>query len=294
MARDFVSRLWRPELDPGRVARVIRRYDHDCGYERFHAHCRARFRRALPQADTALGIRGVEHLRVWSGAEAAELRKRIHGNARVEPFRRNADRVHELRIEGDDLAREILAAALIPAVDSRIVRYFRSEYFVHWFAITRAQPRRHENFNSFRWHCDRGPTAHLKLLVYLNGHPEHGGSTEFLDMVATREFERSGYLFGAVADRRSDLSSLAVACGADYSPRDWRGDAGEASLFAPSRVLHRGVMPSRAPRDVLAVCLLPSPVPWEEAFERGWSSDLRRDPKWHRNAMDLARASAAA
>jgi hypothetical protein len=26
----------------------------------------------------------------------------------------------------------------------------------------------------------------------------------------------------------------------------------------------------------------------------GWSSDLRHDRKWHRNAMDLAHASAAA
>jgi hypothetical protein len=53
-------------------------------------------------------------------------------------------------------------------------------------------------------------------------------------------------------------------------------------------------MPSRGPRDVLAICLLPSPVPWWEALERGWLSDLRRDRKWHRNAMDLARTSATA
>lgn len=294
MARGFISRLIRPELDSGRVARVFRHYDRGCGYDRFHAHCRMNFRRDMPEAVTELEIRGVEQLRVWSDAEADRVLGRIRRDFRVVPFRRNADRVHEYRIDDARFAREIFAAVLTPAVDARLVRFFRSEYFVHWFAITRSQPRRLENFNSFLWHCDRGPRAHLKLLVYLNGNVTHGGSTEFLDFAATRAFERSGYLFGDVANRRSDLSSLAEACGADYRPHSWRGAAGEASLFAPSGVLHRGVMPCRGPRDVLVVCLLPSPVPWREALERGWLSDLRRDRKWHRNAMNLLKKSAAA
>jgi len=292
MARGFVSRLIRPELDSGRVAHVRRRYDRDCGYERFHSYCRARLLRAVPE--TALELHGVEQLRVWSEGEASRLLDRIRNGFRVIPFRRNADRVHEYRIDDAGFALDMLAAALPPTVDARIVRFFRSEYFVHWFVVTRAQPRQYEDFNSFLWHCDRGPRAHLKLLIYLNGHEEHGGATEFLDLAATRRFESSGYLFGAVADRRSDLSALADTVGAQFRPDRWRGAAGEASLFTPSRVLHRGVMPDRKPRYVLAICLLPSPVPWRAALERGWLSDLRHDRKWHRDAMLLARESTAA
>jgi hypothetical protein len=291
MARGFVSRLVRPELDSGRVARTHRRFDRDCRYEQFHDFCRDRLLRSVPDAETALERHGVEQLRVWAEADASRLLDRIRSGFRAIPFRRNGGRVHEYRIDDADFTSELLAAALTPAVDARVVRFFRSEYFVHWFVITRAQPQQHGNFNSFRWHCDKGPRAHLKLLVYLNGHEEHGGATEFLDLATTREFERSGYLFGAVADRRSDLSSLAVRAGAPYCPDRWRGAAGEASLFTPSRVLHRGVMPNRKPRYMLGICLLPSPIPWRAALERGWLSDLRHDSKWHGDAMVLARES---
>jgi hypothetical protein len=37
--------------------------------------------------------------------------------------------------------------------------------------------------------------------------------------------------------------------------------------------------------------LLPSPIPWRAALERGWLSDLRHDSKWHGDAMVLARES---
>jgi hypothetical protein len=224
-----------------------------------------------------------------SEADAAELCEQVHRRFRSEPFRTNADRVFEYRVDDPAFARSLLTAALTRGVDERVTQYFRSEYFVHWFVVNRAMPRPDENFNSFLWHCDRGPRVHLKLLVYLNGVDEHDGRTEFLDLHATRDLARSGYLFGRVADRRADLGPLAERVGAEFQPRSWCLAGGEALLFQPSNVLHRGLMPSRAARTMLAICLLPSPVPWREALDRGLMSDLAHDPKWHRDAMDVAR-----
>jgi hypothetical protein len=286
VARRFGKR----ELDVAREARVRRLYDRDCGYERYHAWCRKHFRREVSDAATPLLAEGVERLRVTSEAVAKELREELQRWFRNGPFRKNAERVSEYRIDDPDFVHRMLASVLTRDVDARATQFFRSEYFVHWFVASRAMPRPDENFNSFLWHCDRGPRAHLKLLVYLNGVDEHGGRTDFLDLAGTRDLARSGYLFGRVSDRRAELGPLAAQVGAECRPRSWDLAAGEALLFQPSNVLHRGRMPSRAARTMLAICLLPSPVSWREALARGVMSDLARDPKWHRDAMDVARA----
>ena len=58
-------------------------------------------------------------------------------------------------------------------------------------------------------------------------------------------------------------------------------------LFQPARVLHSGITPRHGPRYVLALCLLPSPVPWRTALARGAQIDLRTDPIWHAHAGQL-------
>jgi hypothetical protein len=62
-------------------------------------------------------------------------------------------------------------------------------------------------------------------------------------------------------------------------------DAGEAALFQPGRVLHRGVSPTRGDRLTATLCLLPSPVHWQRAFECETLSDLAVDEKWHDDAL---------
>ena len=285
----FLKRLVRPELDVRRSDRVFRRYDRDCGYERYHVQCRAAFRQELSDEATPLVEQGVDHLHSMTATAAASTLRQIRERFEARSFRKNADRVHSYRIDDERFAEQLLAAALSPEADARIKRFFGSEYLVHWYVVNRANPGPDQNRNSFLWHCDKGPRAHLKLLVYLNGEEEHGGRTEFLDLKATQALARSGYLFGRVADRRADLAPLAERVGADYRPRSWRMAPGEALLFQPSSVLHRGVMPIRAARYMLSICLLPSPVPWDEALRRGLISDLDRDPKWHGDAMEILR-----
>jgi hypothetical protein len=292
LLRTVTRRLWKPELDVRRIERVRRKYDRDSGYAAFHDVCRRSLGRSIPDSRPPLLTDGFERLRVMAEPDAAAVLADLRSGFESGPFRRNGERVHAYAIDDPAFTRRLLASSLTPEVDARVTRYFQSEYFVHWYVVTRARPIPREHRNSFLWHCDRGPEAHLKLLVYLNGVEEHGGYTEFLDLAATRELSRSGYLFGSVADRRDDLHSLASRVGSELAPRSWRLSAGEALLFQPRNVLHRGRMPTRSDRYMLSLCLLPSPIPWREALARGWMSDLSRDPKWHPDAMELARGLA--
>jgi hypothetical protein len=65
---------------------------------------------------------------------------------------------------------------------------------------------------------------------------------------------------------------------------------GDGVIFQPAMVLHRGVGPTMAPRYVVTLCLLPSPVPWQQALARGAFSDLAMDEKWYRHATELLTA----
>jgi hypothetical protein len=60
-------------------------------------------------------------------------------------------------------------------------------------------------------------------------------------------------------------------------------------LFQPASSLHSGIAPSRGPRYVAALCLLPSPLNWRESLQRepGW--DMTQGEKWHADATQLFR-----
>jgi hypothetical protein len=140
---------------------------------------------------------------------------------------------------------------------------------------------------SFRWHCDRGPKTHLKLIVYLNATDEHGGNTEFVSLADTARVAAHGYLFGWAQTRSSDIGDISRIAQRDLAPCSRAMGAGDGVLFQPATVLHRGISPHRGPRYIITLCLLPSPVHWETALARGAMSDLATDTKWHQNAAQL-------
>ena len=45
---------------------------------------------------------------------------------------------------------------------------------------------------------------------------------------------------------------------------------GEAVVFEPTRVLHRGVVAKRRPRRLLQIVLIPWPCGWDAAFDQMW------------------------
>jgi hypothetical protein len=284
-------RHWvKPTLDTTRVERVYHHFDEPCHYREYLERCQAATPEEVPwEIARTVRERGFEHLRVMSVEQAAQLREMVVTRAHVAPLRKSAGMVNRLHLDDSGLEERLLNAVLPPSVAEKIRAFFGSEFFVYWFTVTRALPVREQTRNSFLWHCDRGPQAHLKLLIYLNGTREHGGNTEFTDLETTRRMAATGYIFGSMDDRLEDLGALARRAGIEFRPVAREIAAGEGILFQPARVLHRGLLPETTPRDVVTLCLLPSPVPWREAWAQGTGSDPETDDKWHDDALDLWR-----
>jgi hypothetical protein len=195
-----------------------------------------------------------------------------------------------LDVDDEPWSRDLPSGSLTKEVDEQAAGFFGSEYFVYWFTITRATPVPELGLNSFRWHCDRGPVGHLKLLLYLNGHEEHGGGTDFLDLETTRALEPSGYVFAPVKTRVADLAPLAARSAVAWAPWSPQMRAGEGILFQPSNVLHRGRLPTHGERFVITVCLLPSPIAWRDAYDRARVLPSHGYDKWHEQAAQLREA----
>jgi hypothetical protein len=285
----MVSRLrnfaWRLGGAGDRVADNRRKWDADAGYADYHAFCRSRFARSeVPSGETP--SEGYELFQVIAPEVAASLRRRLDTDYECVFTRAKSPHKQVYQIDDPGFDRELLEQVVTPALDERAVRYFGSEYFIYWYSVSRSIPTPTLLRNSFRWHCDNGPEHHLKLLLYLNDYEEHGGGTELLDMATTQRIAKTGYVFAPVRTRVEDLSSHAKRVGAAYEPWGPELKGGEGILFPPVRTLHRGQIPLHGPRVVVTLCLLPSPIPWREAFDRGGIPSLD-EGKWHAHAAEI-------
>jgi hypothetical protein len=262
------------------------------GYSDYHAFCRRQRVREVPAGSPPLLRRGYEVVSAIDAEAAAELRRRIEANFECAVARRKSQHLRVYAIDDEEFRRALLGHVMSAELDDRALRFFESEYFVHELEVTRATPIKKLRFNSFRWHCDRGPRMHLKLLLYLNDFEEHEGNTEFLDLECTGRIAATGYLYAPVRTRRTDLSELAERVGAPYAPWSSELRAGEGIVFQPGSVLHRGLLPTRGSRFVVTVCLQPSPIPWRDALDRAIPKPAGGDPRWHEHASVLQAALA--
>lgn len=285
----FQRRIFKPRFDPARAEQVYREFDEQRGFRAYHERCRAAFGRGAKAPTAPINETGFEYLEVMSQARAEELLRKVSASAPLTDVKKDRKGLQGFGLEEPSLVEEILSAALPEPVDDRAVRFFGSEYLVHWFIVTTTPSTLEQKSVSFRWHCDKGPRSHLKLLVYLNPTDEHGGTTALIDLAETARVARSGYLFGPASKRTDDLGSLSRPAGGELRECRRALRAGEGLLFQPASVLHRGIGPQRGPRIVLTLCLLPSPVHWREAHRRGAMSSLSLDDKWPRHASEILR-----
>ena len=285
----LLSRVYRPAIDPRRAARVYQQYDAEQGYASYHEICKSRFERNLRHsAGRALDERGFHYLDVLDAERAGSILHRLQTEYAPSYVKKDTRDLQGFRVE-DEMSAEVLSAILTDAVDEQLVNFFASEYLVHWVTFTVTPPADEQTSVSFRWHCDKGPRAHLKLLVYLNATDEHGGNTEFIDLEDTASVAARGYLFGWTQLRSSDVNEISRVAQRAVEPRVNAMQAGEGVLFQPASVLHRGISPTRGARYVITLCLLPSPVHWTVALDRGAVSDLAEDAKWYKNAAEILR-----
>jgi hypothetical protein len=282
------DRLLKPELDAGRAQRVYREYDVRRRYGEYHACCQTRFAREMDLgSDNPLGQQGFEYFTPLSENDAARWRRDLQSHHSLGLLKKDSRHLEGFHVGDMDWQQSLLALVLSGQLDTRIAGYFRSEYLVHWLTFSLTRQAVEQQSVSFRWHCDKGPSAHLKLIVYLNATEEHGGNTEFIDLEDSEAVARRGYLFGRSKSRSSDIRHLSRIAGRELTSHASPLKAGQAVLFQPSKVLHRGLSPERGDRLVMTLCILPSPVNWKNAWRSGARFDLAVDEKWHQDAMSI-------
>ena len=290
-----IKRWFEPNLDPNRVGRVFDEFDRIRGYEAWQDYCRPQLTRPLPPSAPPGPViaQGYAPLRVMSAPQATQLLAVVSDAESVAPLKRDSAKLEGYTLADPAVVARLLENALSAEVDRHCLEFFRSEYLVYWYTLSRTAPGTAPASVSFRWHCDQGPRTHLKLLVYLNDYREHGGGTSYLDLAGSAAVARTGYMF-ARGQRRSDsLAALASLAKRELEAYHLHPQAGDAVLFQPARVLHSGITPHLGPRYVLTLCLLPSPMPWRAALARGAHIDLRSDPIWHADARQLEKRLAS-
>ncbi len=286
-----LNRLYLRELDPRRAGRVYREFDVNRGYGAYHEMCKANFARAQPPVTGGrLQDHGFEYLDVLANERAAQILRQLRTEHAPQYVKKDSKHLQGFHVTDRKLIQGTVAAVLTDIVDQSLVGFFRSEYLVHWLTFTLTPAAAEQQSVSFRWHCDKGPRSHLKLMIYLNSTDEHGGNTEFIKLGDTASVAARGYLFGWTGTRTDDVNDLSRIAQRTVEPKCKSMGAGEGVIFQPASVLHRGISPRNAPRFVITLCLLPSPVHWTIALQRGAMSDLAVDEKWHRNAGQLRKA----
>ncbi len=275
--------LGRSERDARRFERTLHSFDRKRGYEQWHRQCRSAHGLLPAAEDRRLEETGVLRLPVLSPREAGRTLERLRAGASGIDSKTRVVQVFD--VSDRSAVAETFEQVFTGPVDRAIGAWFGSEYLIYWWALDSTLPGR-DSQRSFLWHCDKGPTSHLKLLLYLNPTAEHGGNTEFIAKAATRAIGRTGYIYGPVGKRRSDLRPLTEKAGIEFETFSYDMAAGDAIVFEPARVLHRGILPATAPRWVLSFCLLPSPLPWKTVFARTGGL-VTGDFAWRPHASEL-------
>lgn len=285
---DWLNRILRLDFNPKKTERIYREFDITRGYSHYHDLCKDKFtRKEHIDSDNPLNKDGFQYLNVISPNKAQELIDEIDSTHYLSYIKKDTKDLLGYRITDPILIKNVLSLVLRDDVDKSITNYFESEYLAHWFIFTVTPQAEQQKSVSFRWHCDRGPTKHLKLIVYLNPTAAHGGNTEFISLADTKDIGRKGYVFGWTKARSSDINYLSKIAGREIISHKKDMNAGEGVIFQPSTVLHRGVSPPLGTRYVLTLCLLPSPVHWSDALKHNTMSDLAINEGWHQNADEL-------
>ena len=176
------------------------------------------------------------------------------------------------KLEYNSEVLALLGRVITPEIETELKAYFGSH-----FAISFYQPRNitlasRETNPSIKWHCDGAPAKSAMLMCYLNGEEDHESSTLFIDEEPTRKLKELGYIYSMVADRHENIDDLLDYYEIETEIHRHNYKAGESILFGASQVAHRAEVPKiEGARTTIDFCFIPSPVPWREAIEKGFT-----------------------
>ncbi len=258
--------------DPSRVGLIELRYDRDWRYADNHfISIRAAAGRDFGPVPVQLATKGFQVTPAMAAGHAARFAERI------EPGREVAKLI--------DPTFEFVAAALAPALDGPVGALARG-FFRSDFVVTSLGSRRKvgglaaltsTEKGSSHWHCDAGPTEHLKVILYLNARSEHNGGTAFIEKPATDVLKRAGYVFQPREERHFDMGEVIHSLGLPPSEHVAQPECGEAVVFRPSQVMHKAVIPTEGERITVTLLLLPSSAPWRDFLQANLAVILAND-----------------
>ncbi|WLQ15013.1 hypothetical protein O5O45_03595 [Hahella aquimaris] len=255
------------------MRQVSEHYDLRTGCRQYHLECQQSFTRYLTMPGySSFYNNGFDRLQVLDAAHVERIMQQLRSLQNDDRSAWLDPHVETIRFDYRNDAgwiREMYGAVLNVEMDRILVNFFQSEYMVHSLCFHRTFPTQVEDDVSYRWHRDAGPTGHIKIIIYFTGGEISGAGTEALDVNVTYELAEQGYSFPPLNERRSDLGEYFDRANIVYKPYDHCTQAGEALIFRPRDVLHRGVFSRdpQSPRYVATMLLLPSPLHWTQAHE---------------------------
>lgn len=167
-----------------------------------------------------------------------------------------------------DVLKILLPFVFTDVVDKQLASYFGSEYCLFWYSFYAVDDNETDGDYFKRWHCDGGPSKHLKIIIYLNGHDEHGSDTAFFDVDTTQKLKELGYIFTDLDNRKLDVAPLLEKHGIEPMLTHASPNAGDVLLFNPYQVAHKAIVSNKGQkRYVFNACIVPSPVAWQGVLD---------------------------
>lgn len=171
-------------------------------------------------------------------------------------------------IQDSRVLEAIIPQVLTEELDREIMSYFNSEYSIFWWSIYKVENSLEKKGYFTKWHCDGGPQKHLKVIIYLNGHDEHGSDTGFVDESTTNKLKDVGYIFNKLNNRALDLTELCQHFEIDFSPEFSKPNKGDCLVFNPAQLAHKAFVPKPGKtRYALNLCLVQSEANWRDVWK---------------------------
>ena len=109
------------------------------------------------------------------------------------------------------------------------------------------------------------------VICYLDNDSDHGSSTLFLPTQTTKKLKEVGYIYTNVVDRHENIDELLDYYELDKSVERHDFKAGESVIFSAANIAHRAEVPKeKTKRSTIDIAIIPSPIPWREAFKKGF------------------------
>ena len=236
-------------------------------HSQFHQICRQIYKTIKPSGEksgeqsTLLAERGfVVEPQLFSADNAQAL---------TEAYSReiiDQNKTANTKIEPSDALKnqilDLVAAALTRNISSQLESYYGCFFRIDHLELMRSKPAPGQSI-SYLWHRDYDPMGKIHILIYLTDCGPRSPATLFTNLDDTRRCAELGYSFPPRTERIADLSTLIPDNGERISITRPELSAGDATVFGPSRILHRGDILDQEQRDLLVLNILPSLNPWD-------------------------------